>query len=62
MSSESSTGPSTEELADARRSGQLAATKKFPPGVCRHPAGSVLAQVWMQAYTDAQPAEQGDAQ
>uniref|UniRef100_UPI003F490F83 hypothetical protein n=1 Tax=Streptosporangium sp. CA-235898 TaxID=3240073 RepID=UPI003F490F83 len=66
MSTSDSTpaGPSDAELADARRSGRLAATRDFPPGVCRHPAGSTLAQVWMQAYTAARPAadEQGDEQ
>ncbi|MEV7011661.1 Rmf/CrpP family protein [Streptosporangium sp. NPDC051022] len=53
MSEPSTAAPSMGVLADVRRSGRLAATKGFPPGVCPHPAGSVLAQVWLQAYTDA---------
>ncbi|MER6830799.1 hypothetical protein ABT352_32735 [Streptosporangium sp. NPDC000563] len=59
--SESSSGPTEEELVNARRSGRLAADNGFPPGVCRYPAGTPLAQVWMQAYTDALPDEPGDA-
>lgn len=51
--------PTEEELADARRSGQLAAREEFPVGVCpfdpRRPDQQALAQVWVAAYTDALP-------
>ncbi|GHE31465.1 hypothetical protein GCM10017673_37750 [Streptosporangium violaceochromogenes] len=66
MSSEP-TSPSAEEspgagaLANARRSGRLAATLGFRPGVCPYTAGSALGQAWVQAYTDALPAEGGAA-
>lgn len=44
--------PDDDQLKDARRSGALAAREGFPIGVCPHPAGSTLAQVWAAAYAD----------
>ncbi|MEU6712926.1 hypothetical protein ABZ897_15710 [Nonomuraea sp. NPDC046802] len=51
--------PTTQELADARRSAKLAAGNGFPPGVCpydpRNADEQALATVWVATYSDALP-------
>ncbi|MEU4703361.1 hypothetical protein [Nonomuraea dietziae] len=55
MIAETGRTPTDAELADARRSGRLAATQGFPVGVCpfdpRTDDEKTLAQVWVAAYT-----------
>ncbi|SDH67655.1 hypothetical protein SAMN05421505_12041 [Sinosporangium album] len=50
--------PTETELADARRSARLAATRGFPVGVnpyAADPEQALLSQVWTATYADTTP-------